>query len=97
MSSRGVIGLAIAALLVGIVVGYLVWSRPPRDVARELADTRARLSTETQRADALQKRVEDVQRRLGETEGELRRAGEGLMRERQAREKLEELVSKERK
>jgi hypothetical protein len=41
--------------------------------------------------------MEGIQRKFAEMEGELMRAGEGLRREREAREKLEEVLSKGRK
>jgi hypothetical protein len=87
--------VAIGTLLVGVLVGYVLWGRAPRP--RELADSQARLAEESQRADALQKRMEDLQRKFVDLEAELQRAGEGLRREREAREALEEMVSKGRK
>jgi hypothetical protein len=86
---------AISALVVGLLVGYLFWGRAPRP--QEPADSQARLAEETQRADGLQRRVDDLQRKFADLEAELQRAGEGLRREREAREALEEMVSKGRK
>jgi predicted nucleic acid-binding Zn-ribbon protein len=97
MIGRSAIVLAIGVLLVGLLVGYVIWGRPPQRLASELADTRARLAEQTQRAGELQQRMEDIQRKFAEMEGELMRAGEGLRREREAREKLEEVLSKGRK
>jgi hypothetical protein len=87
--------LALGSLLVGLLVGYLFWGRVPHQ--QELSDARARLAEQTQRADGLQRQVEDLRRKYTETEAELTRAGEGLRREREAREALEEVVSKGRK
>jgi hypothetical protein len=83
--------LAVATLLAGLFIGYLWWGRgsppPQRELAEEL---KARLAEQAQRADELQRKVTDL-------EAEFRAAAEGLQREREAREQLEEILSKGKK
>jgi len=84
------IAAGLGTLLVGVLAGYLMWGLPTRDVARQLDETRTRLGEQSRRADELQAKV-------AETESELKRAAEGLLRERELREKFEDLVNQGRK
>jgi uncharacterized membrane-anchored protein YhcB (DUF1043 family) len=84
------IALGLSVLLVGILVGYLVWGLPTRDVTRQLNDLKTQLTEQQRRADELQSK-------LAGTEAELIRAAEGLRRERELREKFEDMVNKGRK
>ena len=81
---------ALGAAVVGVLAGYLMWGLPTRNIARQLEETRTRLSEQTLRAD-------ELQAKFAETESELRRAAEGLARERELREKFEGLVNTGRK
>jgi hypothetical protein len=90
MGTRWVIVAALVAVVVGLLAGYFMWARPTRDVARQLDEAKTRLSEQGRRAD-------DLQSKLTETEAELKRAAEGLQRERELREKFEDLVNKGRK
>jgi septal ring factor EnvC (AmiA/AmiB activator) len=90
MGIRGMVVLALGTLLVGVLAGYFMWGLPTRDVARELADARTQLSNQGRRTDELQSK-------LAETESELKRAAEGLKRERDLREKFEDMVNKGQK
>ena len=84
------VALGIVGVLIGLLVGYLMWGRPARSLNKELAEAKAGVVEQTQRADA-------VQGKLAETESELKRAMEGLKSERDLREKYQELVSEGRK
>jgi uncharacterized membrane-anchored protein YhcB (DUF1043 family) len=84
------IALGLGVLLVGISVGYLMWGLPTRDVTRQLSDLKTQLTEQQRRAD-------DLQSKLVGTEAELTRAAEGLRRERELREKFEDMVNKGRK
>jgi hypothetical protein len=90
MGTRSMIVGALGAAVAGVLAGYLMWGLPTRNVARQLEEARTRLSEQTLRADQLQSR-------FAETESELKRAAEGLQRERELREKLEDLVNAGRK
>lgn len=83
-------GLGVALLLLGLVLGYLVWGRRTTELANELARVTDRLTRESDRADELQSK-------FAETEAELRRAAEGLRRERELRARFEDLLSEGRK
>lgn len=90
MSVKSAAALGIALLLVGLLVGYLIWGRAAPSLVNELATVKERLAAETRRAD-------ETQSKLAETESELKRAAEGLKSEREFRQRLEQLVSKGRK
>ena len=90
MGTRWVIAIALGTLLIGVVTGYLMWGLPTRNVARQLDDAKAQLTEERSRA-------AELQSKFTETESELERAAEGLRREREHREKLEEVVSQGQK
>jgi hypothetical protein len=90
MGARGTVALGLGTLAVGVLAGYLMWGLPSRNVTRELNDASTQLSEQTRRA-------EDLQARFAETEAELERAAEGLRRERELREKLEDMVNEGRK
>jgi hypothetical protein len=63
---------------------------PTRNVARQLDDAKTQLTEE-------QNRAAELQSKFAETEDELKRAVEGLRRERELREKFEEMVSEGKK
>ncbi len=90
MNTKYVVALGIVGVLIGLLVGYLMWDRPARPLVKELADAKAGLVEETQRAD-------EAQGKLSETESELKRAMDRLKSERDLREKYQELVSEGRK
>jgi uncharacterized membrane-anchored protein YhcB (DUF1043 family) len=90
MGARWTIALGLGALLVGVLAGYLMWGLPTRNVARQLDEMKTQLTEQTRRA-------EEQQAKFTETEAELKRAAEGLRRERELREKFEDMVNKGRK
>jgi uncharacterized membrane-anchored protein YhcB (DUF1043 family) len=84
------IALALGTLLIGVLAGYLMWGLPTRNVARQLDDAKTQLTEQRHRADELQSK-------FAETESELKRAAEGLRRERELREKFEDMVNRGQK
>jgi len=90
MGARGTVALGLGTLAVGVLAGYLMWGLPSRNVTRELNDTSIQLGEQTRRAD-------ELQAKFAETEAELERAAEGLKRERDLREKFEDMVNKGQK
>jgi uncharacterized membrane-anchored protein YhcB (DUF1043 family) len=82
--------LGLGVLFAGILVGYLMWGLPTRDVLRQVNDMKTQLTEQRRRADELQSKLAD-------TAAELSRAAEGLRRERELREKFEDMVNKGRK
>ena len=90
MGIRWITALALGTLLIGVLAGYLMWGLPTRNVARQLDDAKAQFTEERGRA-------AELQSKFSETESELKRAAEGLRRERELREKYEEMVSQGQK
>jgi uncharacterized membrane-anchored protein YhcB (DUF1043 family) len=90
MGIRWITAVAIGTLLIGVLAGYLMWGLPTRNVARQLDDAKTQLTEEHNRA-------AEWQSKFAETEAELKRAAEGLRRERELREKFEEMVSEGKK
>jgi hypothetical protein len=90
MAVKPAAALGIALLLLGFGLGYLMWGRGTTELRNELARANARLTEQSMRAD-------EWQSKFAETESELKRAAEGLRRERELRERFERLVSEGRK
>jgi hypothetical protein len=90
MGLKVLAGLGVGMLLLGLVVGYFAGGWRTTKLADELAHATDRLNRESARADELQSK-------FTETEAELRRAAEGLRRERELRARLEDLVNEGRK
>jgi hypothetical protein len=90
MGLKALAGLGVGMLLLGLVVGYFAGGRRTTELATELAQATDQLSQESARADELQSK-------FSETEAELKRAAEGLRRERELRARFEELLNESRK
>jgi uncharacterized protein HemX len=90
MNAKLLAVLSVALLLLGLGLGYLMWGRGTTELRNELGRANDRLAEQSVRAD-------EMQSKFTETESELRRAAEGLRRERELRERFEELVSEGRK
>jgi len=90
MSLKSLAAVGVALLLLGLGLGYLRWGRNSTELRSELAGVKARLAEQSMRAD-------EWHSKFAETEAELKRAAEGLRRERELRERLEDLVNKGRK
>lgn len=95
--NRPVTVIGIAALLVGLLVGYLWWGSPWSGTRREATEARGRLEEVGRRlaeAEAAQRaseeRLKGLAARVGELEGE-------LTQERQRRSRLEVIISEGRK
>jgi len=96
MDPRKAIGLGIVCILVGLLIGFLLWGPRSDRLAGELAQVKARLAEATQQLEERQ--------RQGQLEAELKRAQSDLQElkkdlqlERQRRQKLEQLLSEGRK
>lgn len=94
MSQRSVVAVVIAALLAGLVVGYLYWGQRSARLADELARATADLAGERVRG---QERQRELTARLQDVEGRLKQLQEDLEAERQRRTRLEALLSRGRK
>jgi multidrug resistance efflux pump len=90
MDARWTIGLGLGAVLVGVLAGYLMWGLPTRNAARQLDEMKTQLTQQGRRAD-------ELQATFTETEAELKRAAEGLRRERELREKFKDMVNQGQK
>lgn len=93
MDAKRVTAIAIACLLVGVLVGYLLWGLRSGQLASELGEARTRLA-ETQR---MEERQGQAEAELKEADAKLKKLTEDLEFERQRRAKLEVLLSKGRK
>jgi hypothetical protein len=90
MSLKALAGLGVGILLLGLVVGYFAGGRHTTELADRLTQATDRLNRESARADELQSK-------FAETEAELKRAAEGLRRERALRARFEDPVNEGRK
>ncbi len=82
--------VAIVAVLVGVLVGYLVWGAQGRQVEAELGALKARLA-EAQEASV---REGALASKVQELEAQLKTATENLKTEQETRERLEKLAAK---
>jgi hypothetical protein len=101
MDAKKVIVLGVICVLVGVLIGYLLWGQRTQRLLSELGGARARLeqlqiglAEETQRA---KDRGAQLEARLKQAESQLGQATEDLRLERQRRVKLELLISQGRK
>jgi hypothetical protein len=90
MDGRKAIVVAIVAVLVGLLIGWLYWGTGTRRLEDELARVRAQAEQAGRQEEAMTAKLADVERRLGEVQSE-------LAREKAAREALEARVSRGRK
>ena len=93
MSVKPAAVVGIIAILIGIVVGYLVWGSHLQRLADELAAVKGQLAEARQVA----QREGAVATRIQEVEGQLKQATESLGKERELREKLEKLTAAKKK
>ena len=94
MTLKTVVAVGIACVLVGLLIGYVFWGLGSDKLTRELAEMKAQLTAEPQRAEERQRRVEA---QLKQAESRLEKVAEDLEFERQRRVKLELLLSEGRK
>lgn len=57
MGVRQAVAVVLAALLVGLLTGYLMWERPRQSVVRELEDLKARQADLASRAQTERKQL----------------------------------------
>ena len=86
MTVKWGVALAIGALVVGLLVGYLMWGQS----SQKLNDLNARLTQEAQRAANAESKLADMDARL-------KQLGEDLETERKLRQRLQDLLSQGRK
>jgi hypothetical protein len=79
--------LALAGVLAGILLGYLLWGRAPRGSDEELRATRSALVAEQQRTGQLESRAREAESRI-------RDLTEDLEAERDLRHKYEGAIGK---
>jgi hypothetical protein len=87
---KTIAAVAVGALLVGLLGGYLWWGLPASKSARETADAKARLAEEDQQA-------AEARSKLADLEAEMKRFRESLQTERETRQRLEQVLTKGRK
>lgn len=90
MNHKKIIAFGIAFVLVGVLIGFLLWGQRSERLTNELADVRARL----QRSEERPKQIEG---KLKEAESMLQKVTEELEFEKMRRRKLELLISQGRK
>jgi hypothetical protein len=82
--------LAIGALVVGLLVGYLMWGQSSQKLGAQLNDLKARLTQEAQRAANAESKLADMDARL-------KQLGEDAETERKLRQRLQDLLGQGRK
>jgi uncharacterized protein HemX len=93
MDGKKVTIVAIIAILVGLLIGYLFWGYQAKSLQGELDQLKARL-TEAQQAAAREK---ELSTKLTALEGQLKQVSDELAKEKERREKLQAQVSKGKK
>ena len=93
MDGKKVTIVAIIAILVGILVGYLMWGANTKTLQGELDQLKARL-TEAQKAATREKELSD---KLAQMEAQLKQVSDDLAKEKANREKMQAAVSKGKK
>jgi hypothetical protein len=88
--TKTIAAVAVGALLVGLLVGYLWWGRPANKSAQEIADAKARVAEEAQGA-------AESRSKLADLEAEMKRLRESLQTERETRQRLEQVLTKGQK
>ncbi|HLC40384.1 MAG TPA: hypothetical protein VJO34_02005 [Methylomirabilota bacterium] len=89
MTVKWGVALAIGTLVVGLLVGYLMWGQSGQKLG-ELNDLKTRLTQEAQRA-------ADAESKLADMDARLKQFGEDLEAERKQRQRLQELLGQGRK
>ena len=90
MDAKKVALIAILAVVVGILVGYLVWGSPAQQLASEMAAVKARAQQATVQEGVIATRLQQI-------ESQIKEATERLKGEEEQRQKLEALAAKQTK
>jgi uncharacterized protein HemX len=93
MDCKKVTIVAIIAILVGLLVGYLMWGAQTKTLQGELDQLKARL-TEAQKAATREKELSD---KLAQMEAQLKQVSDDLAKEKARREQMQTAVSKGKK
>ena len=90
MDGKKVTIVAIVAILIGLLVGYLMWGAHMKTLRGELDRLQARLA-EAQKASTREKELSD---KLAQVEAQLKQVSDDLAEETARREELEAQVSR---
>ena len=93
MDGKKVTIVAIIAILIGLLVGYLMWGAQTKSLQGELDQLKARL-TEAQKAATREK---ELSAKLAGIEAQLKQMSDDLAAEKAKREKMQAAVSKGKK
>jgi hypothetical protein len=93
MDGKKVTIVGIIAILVGLLVGYLMWGAQTKALQGELEQIKARLA-EAQKAATREKELSD---RLVQMEAQLKQVSDDLAKERARREQMQATASKGKK
>jgi uncharacterized protein HemX len=93
MDGKKVTIVAIIAILVGLLVGYLMWGAQTKTLQGELDQLKARLA-EAQKAATREKELSD---KLAQMEAQLKQVSDDLAKEKARREQMQSAVSKGKK
>jgi len=93
MDGKKVTIVAIIAILVGLLVGYLMWGAQTKALQGELDQLKARLG-EAQKAATREKELSD---KLAQMEAQLKQVSDDLAKEKARREQMQTAVSKGKK
>jgi len=93
MDGKKVTIVAIIAILVGLLVGYLMWGAQTKTLQGELDQIKARLA-EAQKAATREKELSD---KLAQMEAQLKQVSDDLAKEKARREQMQAAVSKGKK
>jgi uncharacterized protein HemX len=93
MDGKKVTIVAIIAILVGLLVGYLMWGAQTKTLQGELDQLKARL-TEAQKAATREK---ELSAKLAQMEAQMKQVSDDLAKEKARREQMQAAVSKGKK
>jgi uncharacterized protein HemX len=93
MDGKKVTIVAIVAILIGLLVGYLMWGASTKSLQGELDQLKARLA-EAQKASSREKELSD---KLAQMEAQLKQLSDDLAKEKAKREQMQGQVSKGKK
>jgi cytochrome c-type biogenesis protein CcmH/NrfG len=93
MDGKKVTIVGIVAILIGLLVGYLMWGAQTKALQGELDQIKARLA-EAQKAASREKELSD---KLAQMEAQLKQVTDDLAKEKARREQMQAQVSKGKK
>jgi cytochrome c-type biogenesis protein CcmH/NrfG len=93
MDGKKVTIVAVVAILIGLLVGYLMWGAHVKTLRGELDQLQARLA-EAQKAATHEKELSE---KLTQMEAQLKQLGDDLAKEKARREQMQAQISKGKK